>query len=404
MQHALLALAFILAASANAQTLPTQPPAGYNQRSGFPAGTVTRNISYYSTVAGRNLNMIVYTPPGYTTTQKYGLVILYQGWTNVLNDFFTDSKMASNIIADNLIGQGKIKPIILVALDDQFDGQSSDVDGMTIRDAIPFLESQYSLYTDADHRGVYGYSWGGGWAFNLGAENLDWVRHIGPASAAPSKHSDTTLFPNGGAEAKQKMKTLFFGWGTQEGSITTTNRNTRTYLQNNRIPHIAWEVQGGTHTYTYPGVFAPIFWNFLQLADRNGISAGTGNNNGTTIQAESGVAADGVTFDNYQVGFFGTGYANFPSNGGSLTFNSVDGNGGGSKDLAIRYANGGTTARTGLITVNGVVSNITFQPTGSWTTWQTMTVNIVLNDNSTNTIRFASAGQDLGNIDQITVP
>jgi pimeloyl-ACP methyl ester carboxylesterase len=122
------------------------------------------------------------------------------------------------------------------------------------------------------------------------------------------------------------------------------------------------------------------------------------------IQAESGAAAGGVTFDSNNAGFNGTGFANFPASGGTLTFNNVSGNGGGTKSLAIRYANGGSTARTGTITVNGATSMITFQPTGSWTTWATMNVTITLINNSTNTIQFASTGQDLGNIDQITVP
>ena len=123
-----------------------------------------------------------------------------------------------------------------------------------------------------------------------------------------------------------------------------------------------------------------------------------------TYQAETAVAAGGVTFDSANSGFNGSAYANFPTTGGTLTFNNVDGNGGGSKSLAIRYANGTTTARTGTITVNGVTSNVTFNATGSWTTWATMNVNITLNNTATNTIRFASNGQDLGNIDQITVP
>jgi pimeloyl-ACP methyl ester carboxylesterase len=123
-----------------------------------------------------------------------------------------------------------------------------------------------------------------------------------------------------------------------------------------------------------------------------------------TIQAEAGVAAGGVTFESNNSGYNGTSFANFPTNGGTLTFNNVNGNGGGVKALQIRYALGATAARTGSITVNGTTSNLTFNPTGSWTTWQTMTVNITLNNNSTNTIRFASTGQDLGNIDQITVP
>jgi hypothetical protein len=111
-----------------------------------------------------------------------------------------------------------------------------------------------------------------------------------------------------------------------------------------------------------------------------------------------------VTIESNNVGFNGTGFANFPANGGTLTFNNVDGNNGGTKSLAIRYALGATGSRTGSLTVNGVTSNITFNSTGSWTTWQTMNVNITLNNNSTNTIQLASTGQDLGNIDQITVP
>lgn len=123
---------------------------------------------------------------------------------------------------------------------------------------------------------------------------------------------------------------------------------------------------------------------------------------GDTYQAESGVIAGGVTIDTNNSGFNGTGFANFPASGGTLTFNNVDGNGGGTKSLAIRYANG-STARTGTITVGTTTSNITFNPTGAWNTWATMNVNVTLSSTG-NTIRFASTGQDLGNIDEITVP
>ncbi|HEX2100582.1 MAG TPA: carbohydrate-binding protein, partial [Candidatus Synoicihabitans sp.] len=123
-----------------------------------------------------------------------------------------------------------------------------------------------------------------------------------------------------------------------------------------------------------------------------------------SIQAESGVTAGGTTIDNNNTGYNGSGFANFPTSGGTLTFNNVNGNGGGSKSLAIRYANGGTTARSGTITVNGATSSISFPPTGSWITWATINVPITLLNSSTNTIQFASTGQDLGNIDQITVP
>jgi lysophospholipase L1-like esterase len=125
---------------------------------------------------------------------------------------------------------------------------------------------------------------------------------------------------------------------------------------------------------------------------------------GSNYEAESGVLAGGVTIDTNNTGFHGTGFANFPTSGGTLTFNNVDGNGGGTKSLGIRYALGGSTSRTGSLTVNGVTTNITFPATGAFTTWDTLRVNVMLNNDSTNTIRLASTGADLANVDYINIP
>jgi hypothetical protein len=125
---------------------------------------------------------------------------------------------------------------------------------------------------------------------------------------------------------------------------------------------------------------------------------------GDTYQAESAALGGGAVVASNHSGYNGTGFVDAPLTGGTITFNNVDGNGGGSKSLAIRYAHGGTTARTGSLTVNGTTFNITFAPTGAWNTWATMNVTITLTNTTTNSIRFNSTGQDLGNIDQITVP
>jgi len=50
-----------------------------------------------------------------------------------------------------------------------------------------------------------------------------------------------------------------------------------------------------------------------------------------------------------------------------------------------------------------VATNITFNPTGAWTTWVLQNVTVTLNNNTANTIRFESNGQDLANIDQVEV-
>jgi hypothetical protein len=64
---------------------------------------------------------------------------------------------------------------------------------------------------------------------------------------------------------------------------------------------------------------------------------------------------------------------------------------------------GASASRTGQLTVNGTSQNITFTATGSWTTWAIHQVTVPLNSGAMNTIRFASTGQDLANIDQLEV-
>jgi enterochelin esterase-like enzyme len=262
-----------------AQTLPTMPPGGpdngtFDKSGRYPAGLVN-HTSFYSAVAGKNVDMWIYTPPGYSTSQKYGVVFGYQGIGTDAGTIFYDWCVNAGIVCDNLIGEGKIsKGVIIVAVDDQFAGNYSNVNDMTIRDAIPYIDSHYSTYADADHRGVYGYSWGGGYAFNVGCKNLDYFHYIGPSAAAPNKDGDNTLFPNGGAYAKQVMKCLFISWGQSDyQSIIDSNVACDNYCNANGIPHYTWVGQDQGHT---AGVWRPAMWNFLQLADRAGISGGGG--------------------------------------------------------------------------------------------------------------------------------
>jgi enterochelin esterase-like enzyme len=256
-------------------TLPDMPLGGpdnstFDKSGRYPAGT-TNHTSFYSTVAGKNVDMWVYTPPGYSTSQTYGVVFCYQGIGTDAGTIFYDWCVNAGIVCDNLIGEGKIsKGVIIVAIDDQFAGDYSNVRDMTINDAIPYIDSHYSTYGDADHRGVYGYSWGGGYAFNVGCENLDYFHYISPSSAAPDKDGDNTLFPNGGAKAKQVLKCLFLSWGQNDyQSIIDANVACDSYCNTNGISHYKWVAAGQGHT---GGTWRPAIWNFLQLADRAGIS------------------------------------------------------------------------------------------------------------------------------------
>jgi hypothetical protein len=129
----------------------------------------------------------------------------------------------------------------------------------------------------------------------------------------------------------------------------------------------------------------------------NGIPDPTGG------QAEAALYGNGAVFEKTNTGFNGTGYINFPTSGGYLEFTDINGGAGGDASLDIRYALGAAGTRTGNLIVNGTSQSITFDSTSAWTTWAVKNLTVTLNSGTNNTIRFESNGQDLANIDQITV-
>lgn len=244
----------------SAYTLPCMPPDGYDKGGRYPAGTV-RELYYRSPNTNSDRKMVVYTPPGYTTAKKYPVIYAVHGIDNWPASMFADWCVQSNIIADNLIGEGKIEPVIIVAYDNNNVNSHNEI----FNGVIPYVESHYSVQADADHRGIYGYSMGGGVAFAEGIGYLDTFHHVCPTSALPMNHpSDEQMFPNGGAEAKKKLKTLMLSCGTIDWcGFYPSNLATHNYCVKNNIPHAWLSVEGGNHD---GGVWSPAMWNFLQLA------------------------------------------------------------------------------------------------------------------------------------------
>jgi O-glycosyl hydrolase len=151
---------------------------------------------------------------------------------------------------------------------------------------------------------------------------------------------------------------------------------------------------------------------WTSAAEINVLGTGTGGPTATptntpasssTYQAEDASVGGGATVDTNHSGYNGSGFVNFPTSGGFVEYQNVNGGTGGSRTLQFRFALGASSARTGQLTVNGNSQNITFQPTGSWDSWSVQNVTVTLNSGSSNTIRLESTGQDLANQDQMTV-
>ncbi|URZ09217.1 RICIN domain-containing protein [Clostridium felsineum] len=258
-------------------SLPTMPPAGYDKGGQYPAGRV-QDVYYYSPVTKSTRKMVVYTPPGYNSATKYPVIYAIHGVNSWPSTIFDSWCVGASTLADNLIGEGKIQPVIIVAMDNN----NVDSHQELFNAVMPYAESHYPIIADADHRGLYGYSMGGGVTFAEGLGHLDTFHHICPSSATPFNHpSDANMFPNNGAEAKQKLKTLLLSCGTSDwDGFYPPNLATHNYCVAHGIPHYWLSVQGGGHD---GSVWRPAMWNFLQLAFPANQSPNNNGGNNTTM-------------------------------------------------------------------------------------------------------------------------
>ena len=154
----------------------------YFHKNDVAHGTVTKTW-YKSEVLGFQRRVYVYTPAGYESgTQKYPVFYLLHG-AGGDEDAWTNMGRAAQIM-DNLIAQGKAKPMIVVMTNGNANqaGAQNEVpplpsageQGMAayqryagkfeehlVKDVVPFIEKNFRTLTDKDNRAIAGLSMGG---------------------------------------------------------------------------------------------------------------------------------------------------------------------------------------------------------------------------------------------------
>ncbi len=121
-----------------------------------------------------------------------------------------------------------------------------------------------------------------------------------------------------------------------------------------------------------------------------------------TYHAENGYR-ENLSFETGNLGYNGTACMNFPGTDGVLEFREIDGGIGGNITMRVRYALGAAGVRTGTLTVNGSETSIDFPSTGGWATYDSIELVVPMLAGPQNTIRIASIGNDLGNVDEIVL-
>lgn len=217
-----------------------------------PRGEV-RSRWYHSTVTAAWRRAYVYTPPGYDKdpAQHYPVLYLQHGAGEDERGWSTQGRL--NFILDNLIAEGKAKPMI-VAMDRGYatkPGASDDAFGeVVIQELIPLIDSAYRTRPDREHRAMAGLSMGSIQTLQLTLTHLDQFSYIGGFSGPIRKADLKTVYGGvfGDAAAfNQKVHLLWLGAGTGEPSIHQACRTFHEQLDQAGIRNVFVESPGTAH-------------------------------------------------------------------------------------------------------------------------------------------------------------
>jgi enterochelin esterase family protein len=158
---------------------------------GVPKGAVSRH-SYHSDVVGDDREFYVYTPAGYDPKRREAYPVLYllHGLGDDAQSWLTQGN--ANVVLDNLIAQGKAKPMIMVnPLGYGTAGGGQGAPDMIVHfteallnEVMPRVEKEYNVTTDRTRRAIAGLSMGGAEATFAGLNHLDKFAWIGSFSGA----------------------------------------------------------------------------------------------------------------------------------------------------------------------------------------------------------------------------
>jgi enterochelin esterase family protein len=199
-----------------------------------PHGTI-RVETYNSKAIGAPRTLWIYTPPGYDRgSARYPVFYLLHGSGNIDSSWMLTGR--ANYIMDNLIAEGKAKPMIIVnplgyarqgvGLGPEQPapppGPGGAVGGGVIgrdliEDVIPFVEKTFRVMPGAGNRALGGLSMGGGQTAAIGFAHPDQFRSLVIMSAG-SNNADTNYpeFFKDPAATNKQLKLLWMGVGKDD--------------------------------------------------------------------------------------------------------------------------------------------------------------------------------------------
>ena len=181
-----------------------------------PHGHV-QQILFPSKSTGTSRRAFVYTPPGYNNDGKkrYPVLYLQHGWGE--DETAWSNQGHANLIMDNLIANGKIKPFIIVMTYGMTNelkfGKIKEFDikpfqTVLVDELIPYVDSNFRTLADQPHRAMAGLSMGGMETHTITLNKPEVFSHWALLSGGTYKPEEI--------KDKSKVKLIFTSCGSRE--------------------------------------------------------------------------------------------------------------------------------------------------------------------------------------------
>jgi len=232
-------------------------PAYYDAKN-VPHGNVTRHI-YHSDVTNGERELYVYTPPGYDPTTKYPVLYLVGGSGELPSNWIFDGR--ANFIMDNLLTEGKAKPMIIAIPNNQVVHRNHpehaeltfDIFERELRNhVIPVIDENYSTIESPNGRAISGLSMGGRHSMFIGFRSLDLFANFGILSAGDTDPETSLKAFLNTPNVNNSIEYLFVGQGTKEaeGFFNARVQGLVDGLKNHDIEHEYYVGGNGGHDWS----------------------------------------------------------------------------------------------------------------------------------------------------------
>ena len=173
-------------------------------------------LTYHSSALKSERQIFVWTPPGYSGKgEPLPVLYFYHGFGDTGRSAIDQGRIAQ--MMDNLLAEGKIKPMLVVVPDTETDAEgivpetfvpgerrkvfyplnAKAADRELMTDIIPLISKRFNVRSDADGRALAGLSQGGYQALVSGLNHLESFRWLATFSGVT-----TTTVPDAGVSAR----------------------------------------------------------------------------------------------------------------------------------------------------------------------------------------------------------